>query len=177
LSGPAGFRALTDGEIRTRRDRLTDFLDAWGDLRVDDSGGGGNRRLLEFVLEAPGGSLPIEVKATYREYYGRRRDGGWDIAKYHYEYLDVARSKRFAYHLHDVGMRTLVAHAHCDDATDLQDEEGTHRFRAVELDLREAHEEFMRLWASDTGPDCRTLRPLEIPRRLLGANVAQPRFG
>lgn len=166
MIGPASFHALTDGELRRRRDRLTDYLDAWGDLRVEDLGGAGNRRLLQFVLEAPGGSLPIEVKATYREYYRRRRDGDWDIAKYHYEYLDVARTRRFAYHLHDLGVRGLVAHAHCEDAADLLDDEGTHHFRAVELDLREAHEEFMRLWASDTEPDCRTLRPLEIPRTL-----------
>lgn len=166
MTSPASYRALTGGELRRRRDRLTDYLDAWGDLRVDDLGGAGNRRLLQFALEAPGGSLPIEVKSMYREYYSRGRDGDWDIAKYSYEYLDVARTKRFAYHLHNLGTRRLVPHAHCEAATNLPDDEDTHHFRAVELDLREAHEEFMRLWASDTEPDCRTLRPLEIQRTL-----------
>jgi len=166
LTSPTSYRALTGGELRRRRDRLADYLDAWGDLRVDDLGGAGSLRLLQFALEAPGESLPIEVKAMYREYYSHRRDGDWDIAKYTYEYLDVARTKRLAYHLHNVGTRRHVPHAHCEAATNLPDDEDRHHFRAVELELREAHEEFMRLWASGTEPDCRTMRPLEIQRTL-----------
>jgi hypothetical protein len=166
VPGPASDHALTEGELRRRRDRLADYLDAWGDLRVDDLGSGGRLRLLQFALEAPGESLPIEVKAVYREYYRRRRDGDWVIVKYTHEYLDLSRMTRLAYHLHDLGTRRRVPHAHCDAATKLPLDEDAHHFRAVELDLREAHEEFMRLWASDTEPDCRTLRPLEIQRTL-----------
>jgi hypothetical protein len=164
MSGQTGFRALTEGELRTRRDRLTDYLDGWGDLRVSDFGGRGGRRLLEFAIEAPGEALPAEVRTSYREYYRRIRNGDWHIAKYHYEYLDITRARRLAFHLHDIGPRKLVPHAHCDEAEDLPDEEGTHRFRALELDLREAHETFMRLWATDTAPDCGALLPLEVPR-------------
>jgi hypothetical protein len=39
-----------------------------------------------------------------------------------------------------------------------------HQLRAVEMDLREAHEDFMRLWAADRAPDCASFRPLEISR-------------
>jgi len=158
---------LTDGQLNARRDRLTGFLDAWGDLAVTDLGRETGSRLLEFALECPGVSLPVEVKVRYREYYGRGGAGGWAIAKYHYEYFDVVRSKRLAYHLHDIRSRTLVPHAHCEDATGLPAEraaEGPHQLRAVELDLREAHEEFMALWASDRGPDCSGFRALEIRR-------------
>jgi hypothetical protein len=45
---------------------------------------------------------------VYREYYSRRRDGDWDIAKYTYEYLDLSRTKRLAYHLHNLGTRRRV---------------------------------------------------------------------
>ncbi len=76
----------------------------------------------------------------------------------------LARSRRLAYHLHDVGARKLVPHAHCGAATALTDAEGAHHLRAVELDLREAHREFMTLWASDTAPDCAHFLPLEIVR-------------
>src|SRR5664279_2488545 len=137
---------LSDGQLNTRRDRLTGFLDAWGDLVVTDLGRETGSRLLEFALECPGVALAVEVKVRYREYYGRGRAVGWAIAKYHYEYFDAVRSKRLAYHLHDIGSRTLVPHAHCEDAAGLPAErsaEGRHQLRAVELDLREAHEEFM----------------------------------
>ena len=164
MSEPIAPTPLSDGAIRTRRDRLADFLDVWGDLQVADYGSAVERRLLAFTLDAPGQDLPVEIKARYREYYRRGRPGGWHLAKYDYEYFDVARGKRLAYHLHDIGPRRLVAHAHCEDATDLAEAEGSHHLRAIEVDLREAHEEFMRLWASDTAPDCRRFLPLGITR-------------
>ncbi len=149
MSGAVGFAALTSGEFRKRRDRLIDFLDAWGDLRVKDLGAGGARRLLDFELEAPGQALPAEVKVRYSEYYRRNARGHWDLAKYHYEFFDVDRGKRLAYHLHDIGSRKLVPHAHCEDSTDPTTEEGPHHLRAIVLDLREAHERFMKLYAAE----------------------------
>ena len=163
MAAAVSFTALTDAKIKKRFERLTDFLDAWGDLRASDVGGARDRRLLEFALEAPGEALPVQVKARYREYY-RRGPRGWDIRKYTYEYLDVSRAQRLAYHLHDFGRRSLVAHAHCESAIDLGDEETSHHLRATELDLREAHEEFMSLWASNVPPDCARFRPLEVER-------------
>ena len=159
--------ALTDADLRLRRDRLTDFLDAWGDLVVTDIGAETGARMLEFALECPGVALPLEIRARYREYYSRGQGGSWELAKYHYEYLDLGRSARLAYHQHDIGPRKLVPHAHCGEARSLPGErsrDDRHQLRAVELDLREAHEEFMRLWAEDRAPDCAGLRPLEISR-------------
>lgn len=159
--------ALTEGQVNARRDRLTAFLDAWGDLVATDTGRETNRRLLEFSLECPGLDLPAEIKVRYREYLDRGRDGGWTIEKYTYEYLDVARSKRLAYHLHDIGSVRGVPHAHCEDARMLPNGaagERAHQLRAIELDLREAHDEFMTWWASDRSPDCSRFRPIEISR-------------
>ena len=163
MGTPFGIAEFIEGQLRDRRGRLADFLDAWGDLQVLDLGGDRDRRLLEFSLEAPGHDLPVEIRARYGEYY-RRRGGRWLLAKYHYEYLDVAHGARLAYHLHDIGPRRLVAHAHCDDATTLATSEGKHQLRAVELDLREAHMQFMRLYASNVPPDCAALLSLEIRR-------------
>jgi hypothetical protein len=156
--------SLTDEQVARRRDRLTDFLDVWGDLRVLDAGADLERRLLEFALESPGEALPTEIKVRYREYYRRGRPRMWNFVKYHYEYLDLRRSRRLAYHLHDIGSRPLVPHAHCEPAEDLEDSESPHHLRAVELDLQEAHRQFMRLWASDTAPDCAVFLPLEVTR-------------
>jgi hypothetical protein len=163
MSTPFGMADLREGQVRDRRERLADFLDAWGDLRVRDLGGDRDRRLLGFSLEAPGRDLPVEVRARYSEYYRRHR-GGWRLAKYHYEYLDIAWARRLAYHLHGLGSRPLVPHAHCEDAAVLSSDEGTHHLRAVPLDLREAHMQFMRLYASDSPPDCSAFLPLEIRR-------------
>src|SRR5450755_1040085 len=102
---------MTDAQLRARRDRLTDFLDAWGDLVVTDVGAKTSSRLLEFALECPGMALPSEVNARYGEYYRQGPGGRWGLAKYHYEYLDLVRSRRLAYHLHNIGPRPLVPHA------------------------------------------------------------------
>jgi len=164
VTGAVSPTPLTNGQLHARRDRLTDSLDAWGDLRVSDLGGAGERRLLEFYLEGPGTELPIEIKARYREYYRRGRTDDWQIARYTHEYLDVARGQRLAYHLHDIGSRRSAPHAHCGSADNLADAEVTHHLRAFEFDLREAHEEFMELWASNAFPDCTRFRPLDIRR-------------
>jgi hypothetical protein len=74
---------------------------------------------------------------------------------------------RLAYHLHDIGSRPQVAHAHCERTTSLplQTELGrAHHIRATEFGLREAHAEFMRLWASDHPPDCGAFHPLKVRR-------------
>lgn len=164
MSTPFGGVALREGQVRARQERLTDFLDGWGDLRVWDLGGDRDRRLLEFSLEAPGHDLAVEARARYSEYYRRERGGSWRLTKYHYEYLDEARARRLAYHLHDLGSRKMMPHAHCEDAAVLSSDEGKHHLRAVELDLREAHMQFMRLYASDSPPDCSAFLPLEIRR-------------
>jgi hypothetical protein len=156
--------ALTAGRLRRRRDRIADYLDVWGDLRVIDYGAAVERRFIEFALEAPGRDLPVDVKARYREYYRLRSSGDWLLAKYHYEYLDVIHGKRLAYHVHDIGRRRLVPHAHCEPAADLSEDESPHHLRAIELDLREAHELFMALYAAGREPDCGAFFPLDLPR-------------
>ncbi len=157
---------LAEGQLRRRRDRLGDFLDAWGDLTIDDAGESAGRRRLEFVLHAPGHDLADEIVVRYREYYGRTRVGDWLLAKYAYEYLDIARKRRLAFHMHPISSRPLMPHAHCEDADGLADDEGRHHLRAVELDLREAHETFMRLYASEAGPDCDSYLPLVVNRAI-----------
>lgn len=155
--------ALTDGQLRARFSRIVDHLDSFGDVRAESLGGASTQRMLQFNLTAPGDPLEREVEALYREYYRRTPDDEWAMAKYTYEYRDYVRSARLAYHVHDLGDHRLVAHAHCADETDPDDEEGIH-LRATEYDLLEANAIFMRLYASDTAPDCGSLLPLDIKR-------------
>lgn len=155
---------LPAGQLRRRRDRLVDYLDAWGDLHVSDDGAATGRRRLEFYVESPGDDLPIDVKLRYREYYQQDAAGDWRLAKYTYEYLDIAGRMRLAFHLHDIELRSMVAHAHCESSDGLSDGVETHHLRAIEYDLREAHEAFMELYARGATVDCSAYLPLEVDR-------------
>jgi hypothetical protein len=156
--------ALSSGQLRRRRDRIQDYLDVWGDLAVNDVGASTDRRLIEFILDAPGHDLQDEALLRYREYYRLTEGGEWLLAKYTYEFIDLVHERRLAYHLHDIDRRRLVPHAHCESVESLDDAESPHHLRAVELELREAHTVFMRLYASGNPPDCEAFLPLEVPR-------------
>ncbi|HUQ77536.1 MAG TPA: hypothetical protein VM427_01520 [Patescibacteria group bacterium] len=164
MAPDGAFALLSSAQVRRRIDKLTDFLADWGDLTVGDQGDRTERRLIEFSLESPGSDLPVDVKTRYREWYSRDAPRTWDLDKYTYEYLDVLHAKRLAFHLHDIGEQRRVFHAHCEDASEMGDEESPRHLRAMAYDLREAHERFMRLYASDERPDCISMLPLRIPR-------------
>ena len=152
---------LTDGEVRVRRNRLRDHLDSFGDLAIRDVGENRPRRLLEFRLSAPGDPCDQEVEALFREYYDRAGARGWRIAKYTYEYRDLRRGTRLAYHLHSLDASPeLVPHAHCGG--EAGDETG--HLRAVPYELMEANAIFMKLYASDADPDCSAFLPLALTR-------------
>ena len=73
------FVALADGHIRSRFERILRHLDHWGDVVATDAGRLEDRRLLEFAVLSPGGTLAVEARELFREYYKRNRTGGWDI--------------------------------------------------------------------------------------------------
>ena len=153
--------ALSDVEVRVRRNRLLDHLDSFGDLSIRDVGENRPRRLLEFRLSAPGDPCDQEVEAVFREYYDRVGARAWRMAKYTYEYRDFRRGTRLAYHLHSLdGSPELVPHAHCGGETG--DETG--HLRAVPYELMEANSIFMKLYASDADPDCASFLTLAPTR-------------
>lgn len=158
------FVALTDAEVRARFERIIRHLDHWGDVVATDSGRRRDRRLLEFSVLAPGGGLIAEAKELFREYYRRSSSGDWEVVKYTYEYLDIQRSRRLAFHVHDLAGRKRVAHAHCEDSTDIPETERSAHLRAIEYEAREAHAVFMRLYAAGVAPDCDDFLPLEVDR-------------
>ena len=143
---------------------MTDHLDNFGDVEVEDVGSAGAVRGLGFVLKVPGDPCNLEVKATYRERYLRVPRGGWEIAKYTYEYLDLTRGWRLAYHLHDLDGRKRIPHAHCEPIVDPDVLDESRHLRATEYELLEAHAEFMKLFALGVPPDCKALRPLVVRR-------------
>jgi hypothetical protein len=154
----------TTGELNDRFDRIVGYLDHWGDVIARDAGAERGRRVLEFQLVAPGDDLEAEVNALFREYYRRDRSRDWVLAKYTYEYIDLVRSWRLAFHLHPLAGTLPIAHAHCEPGTDLSSVEVGPHLRAIEYDLREANAEFMRLYAADRLPDCDAFLPLRVER-------------
>lgn len=151
---------LSDAAVRQRLEAITRHLDNWGDVIPIDSGRLRIRRLLEFELTAPGGDLDPEVRLFFREYFDRTEFGDWELRKYTYDYFDLRRNRRLAFHLHPLGSPSATVHAHCGSGRPTSEEPSEH-FRAIQYELREAHEEFMRLYARDEAPDCRALWPLE----------------
>lgn len=131
-------------------------LDHFGDVELVDSGRAGRHRRLRFVLAAPGQGLPDEAVFIYAEWY-QRISRGWRMTRYQYDYLDRGRGGRLAYHWHALKQRTPILHAHCEERLGAA---ATPHYRAYELSLLEAHEEFARLDAADASIDCSPFRSL-----------------
>lgn len=132
------------------------ILNATGQLRFEDVGRKSRQRYVRFDVEAPGASLAPLARFKYEEWYERDQTG-WRLSRYHYDYLDQVRAGRLGYHWHRLNGREPVHHAHCE-----QPDHGPAdpHYRFYEMDLLEAHEEFVRLYASEGAVDCSSLRPL-----------------
>lgn len=139
-----------------RKTTILSILDQLGDVELVDSGRARRDRRLRFALAAPGHGLSDEAEFIYTEWH-RRVSRGWRLTRYQYDYLDVRRGGRFAYHWHALKRRSPIHHAHCEGR--LGAATNPH-YRAYELSLLEAHEEFARLYAADRRVDCSALRPL-----------------
>jgi hypothetical protein len=147
---------LGQHRFEQRKTTILKALDNLGEVALVDSGRGRRDRQLRFVVAAPGHELADEAAFTYTEWY-RRVARGWQLTRYQYDYLDRRKGARLAYHWHALARRPPIYHAHCEERLGL----ATHpHYRAYELDLLEAHEEFANLYAADEAVDCSTLRPL-----------------
>lgn len=159
-----GVRLRDDHAFEQHKARVSAILDDLGDVRVEDSGRPHDIRHLEIEVDAPRQPLTARARFRYLEWW--RRDGrGWGIAKYQYDYIDLVDRGRLAFHRHDLADATDVPHQHCQPSGGRP---STRHFRAYEVDLLEAHDEFSALYASGQVIDCAGLRPL---RPLEGADA------
>lgn len=142
---------LSAHAVAQRKAELVARLDDLGDVTAEDSGLGGQARDVRIVATAPGLDLPPLATFDYREVFVRAPGGLWELAVYSYEYREVVVGGRRAYHLHDGRF-----HAHCIDA---ERPGRDHHYRAPEIDVHEAHEEFARLYLAGTPVSCEDLRP------------------
>lgn len=112
--------------------------------------------MLRFEVDAPGQGLATQATFVYAEWY-RRVAQGWRLARYQFDYVDRLRGARLGYHWHSVGGRHWLHHAHCEERLG---KPAADHYRAYEVDLLEAHQEFVSLYAAEQPVDCSGLRPL-----------------
>jgi len=139
-----------------RKTTVLTVLDHLGDVQLVDSGRARRNRLLRFEVRAPGIGLPTDGTFIYAEWY-QRVARGWRLRRYQYDYLDRRRGGRLGYHWHSVFRRRAVYHAHCEDALGIA---SIDHYRSYDVDLLEAHDEFVGLYAANDPIDCAGLRPL-----------------
>ena len=147
---------LARHRFEQRKTTIITMLDHLGEVELVDSGRLRRDRLLRFEVAAPGHGLADEAVFIYAEWH-RRVARGWRLTRYQYDFLDRRHGGRFAYHWHSLTRRGPIYHAHCEQR--LGAPVNPH-YRAYEVDLLEAHEEFATLYAADESIDCSVLRPL-----------------
>ena len=149
-------RLRDDHAFEQRKATIVAILDDDGDVTVADTGKAAPERAIRFELDAPRRPLAALGRFRYRETFSRDA-AGWMLSSYAYDYLDLERGGRRAYHRHDLPGRHAVLHEHCRPPAGRP---SVSHFRAYQVDLLEAHDEFARLFASETPIDCTGLRPL-----------------
>ena len=149
-------RLRDDHALEQRKATIVAVLDRLADLTTSDTGKAAKERAIRFELDAPRCPLAALRRFRYGEIF--RRDAvSWILSSYTYDYLDLERGGRSAYHWHDLPGRPAVHHYHCRPPAGRP---SLSHFRAYEVDLLEAHDEFARLFASGAPIDCTGLRPL-----------------
>ena len=149
-------RLRDDHAFEQRKATVAAILDDLGPIRDEDSGKRDEVRRFEIALDAPEPQLVVRARFRYLEWWNR--DGrGWRLAKYQYDYIDLIEGSRLAYHRHDLPGDANRPHAHCKPP---DRPPRTSHYRAYEVDLLEAHEEFVSLYSSGRPVNCAGLRPL-----------------
>ena len=142
---------LDEHKVEQRKATLRTKLERLGDATEGDRPRSRGRRLIELRADAPGLGLPAIASFLYRELL-EPAAGQWRLAAYAYELLDRERGGRRAYHWHDDSY-----HAHCVEPGAAT---AARHYRAIPVDVFEAHEEFARLYLSESPVSCADLRPL-----------------
>ena len=149
-------RLRDDHALEQHKARVSAILDDLGDIRVEDSGTRDSIRRFEIEVDAPRPPLTGRARFRYLEWW--TRDGrGWQRGRYQYDYFNRVHRSRLAYHRHNLPGAADILHSHCEPPGKPL---SASRFRAYEVDLLEAHEEFTALYASGRVIDCAGLRPL-----------------
>lgn len=129
------------------------LLDRIGEARWEDIGSKDRTRVLSVATYAPLDPPYENALFEYTEIYERAGKAAWRRIEYLYEFQQRPPPGRRAHHLHP----PFGHHAHCVDPR--QPEPDDH-YRDVDVDVFEAHAEFLRWYALGQPMDCFGLFPL-----------------
>lgn len=136
---------------------MTARFDDIGETWIRDEGSATGYRWLQWSVISPYAGLE-HGRFQYDEFY-QRYGPGWTMVKYSYDFLEVVRNSRLAFHAHPVLKPTWTPHVHCEPE---QGNPAWEHYRFYELTIQEALEEHMKWWASDTDLTCEGFRPLHL---------------
>lgn len=146
---------VSEGNLNQRVVEMTARFDRLGETTIRDAGGATNYRWIQWIARSPYPEGEMG-RFQYDEYY-ERSDGGWQMVKYEYDFLEMKRTSRLAFHMHPVAEPAPTPHAHCEPELGAPEHE---HYRYIELTIYEALEEHEKWWATDTDLTCERLRPL-----------------
>ena len=153
-----GVTLRDDHAFEQRKATILAILDGLGSPSLEDTGRAD--ALLRFRVEVDIAEAPSSTDARFRYLEWWSRDGrGWRLVRYQYDYFDRVHRSRLAYHRHDLAGKPELLHIHCEPSGRPP---SARHFRAYEVDLLEAHDEFAALYASGRAIDCAGLRPLRV---------------
>lgn len=159
MTGAYWAQPLTEADLDLRLSGLVASMDDWGTVRyaTDQPRQGIRESRIEVRVSAFG--VP-SARFIYSEVYIATARG-WVLAEYFYNLLDERDRRFLGYHHHPItalaGPDTSITHAHCRPL----DQVDPAHYRAIWVDLWEAHWEFVRCVADPAQyPDCGALSPL-----------------
>lgn len=153
-----GLTLRDDHAFEQRTATILAILDDFGPVRDEDTGKQEDVRRFEVEVDSPEAPLAVQARFRYLEWWSR--DGrGWRLVRYQYDSFDRVHRSRLAYHRHDLAGEPDLLHIHCEPS---RKPPSARHFRAYEVDLLEAHEEFAALYVSGRAIDCAGLRPLHV---------------
>jgi hypothetical protein len=146
---------ISEAQINRRIVEITARFDDIGETYIQDDGASTGYRHLQWSVVSPYAGME-QGRFQYDEYY-QADGGGWEMVKSSYDFLEVRRGSRLAFHMHPVLDPECTPHVHCEPTTGSPEYD---HYRFYELSIQEAIEEHMKWWASDTALSCDELRPL-----------------
>ena len=152
-----GVKVRDHHAFEQRKATVEAILDHLAPIRGEDGGKLEDVRRFEVVVDSPGAPFAAKVRFRYLEWW-TSEGRGWRRAKYQYDYIDLVHRSRLAYHRHDLAGEPDLHHIHCEPSGGRR---LARHFRAYEVDLLEAHEDFVALYVSGQVIDCAGLRPLQ----------------
>lgn len=146
---------LSEASVNQRVVEMTARFDNIGETVVRDEGGATRYRWLQWAVVAL--YRGVELGSFQFDEYYERDGGGWAMVKYAYDFVEMTRSSRLAFHSHPLLRTEPTPHVHCEP--ELGHPAHDH-YRFDELTIYEALEEHLKWWAADTDLTCEELRPL-----------------